>query len=109
MNPDIAYIAGLIDGEGYFGISKVIRKKPCYYVRFSINMRDREGLMTFEKVFNMKINKGKNNGKTMYSILGKIEDIEKLIRTTLPFLKVKKREATICLDLIEHRKKHPPQ
>jgi len=39
----MAYLAGIIDGEGYIEIRKVISSigNPCYYARMSFFMQDR--------------------------------------------------------------------
>jgi hypothetical protein len=112
----ISYLAGLVDGEGYVGIKKDLTsvrnkhsKSPLYHERIQIRMSDEDAIKLFKETFggNYYFEKKKANNlltkKRMYCY--QISDLSaaNALKLLLPYLKIKKRQAQICLKL--HRNK----
>ena len=105
----LAYAAGLIDGEGSFGIYARKRNKINIYSSFCIMMNNKEGIQRiskilgrpiykYKKVYVLKCNDNRINGR-LFIFLKKI----------IPFLKLKKQQAILCLDLIKNKNKLNPE
>ena len=99
---DLAYVAGIVDGEGYIGISADHRKRnpsrPCWRLRVSVTNTN-EWLMqylmfSFGGVISLK---SSHNIKPCYNWTlnrGKAADFLKLI---LPYLKLKRPQAELAI------------
>lgn len=110
MSKDISYVAGLIDGEGCFNISKNTKNKinPCYYARFSIHMLDKQGIEFMSQITHLSIKRSKLNGKSYYSLYATTKKLESLIKLVYPYLKVKKEQSKFVLEFLNHCKKYKP-
>lgn len=115
-NPSIdetvyAYLAGIIDGEGYIGIS--IRRPTAankmtattYKARLSIQMADLEALNLFCQTFSSVCPRYggapiKHQHRQIYVIDLVGQSIDPILRHLLPYLRVKKPQALLVLDFL---------
>ena len=113
----ISYLAGLVDGEGYVGIKKDLTsvrnkhsKSPLYHERIQIRMSDENAIKLFKETFggNYYFEKEKANNpltkKRMYCY--QISDLSaaKTLKLLLPYLRIKKKQAQICLKLYKNKR-----
>lgn len=95
---DLAYIAGLIDGEGCIGVyhNKVYNS---YQLRVQIEMCDEEGLNLVNSLFHgrwyYKTYRPPRRPTTTWMALGSHGEL--LLRQIIPFLRVKKKQALEAL------------
>lgn len=96
----ISYLAGIVDGEGYIGIKKSNYLRHCpsptYHERIQIRMINEEAIKLFQKVFGGSYYKEKD-----YIYCFQISDLAaaNTLKILLPYLKIKKRQAELCLKL----------
>jgi len=105
----LAYLAGIVDGEGYIGIKKnnssKKSKSPVFSERLSIGMSERFILEMFKKQFGGKIYEKKckskklNNNLTIYywDITDKMAS--KVLTILAPFIRIKKKQLLLVLKL----------
>lgn len=108
MTFDIAYLAGLLDGEGHIGI---LRRKaygpyanPRYSLRVEIGICSEETISWVSDRFNSNTYK-KKPYRTARSYVRKVcfvaswssNEALKILELTLPLLKAKRREALIAI------------
>jgi len=115
-----AYLAGIIDGEGYIGIKKStygLRKRPdvkspTYSERVQIKMSNPAVLKIFKKTFggslcrDARIYQSKSGYKTnsvMWCYQATDRIAINIIKAVFPYLIEKKREAEILLKLRESK------
>ena len=106
-NTDIAYIAGLIDGEGYLGIKKTPRLyngrvNPQYQERIQIRMVDEQAIEFITNTFGGTYHKESPHaakGRPLYCFATTDKQSVKIITTILPYLRVKNRVAETVLRL----------
>lgn len=107
-NPvDLAYIAGVMDSDGYIGIvrhpeSRRKKRTISYVPRFVILQTRLEAMSLIKNLFGGYIYKLKNpkskNWKTKYSFqINRREDVTKILTEILPYLRIKKRQAEVVL------------
>lgn len=105
---DIAYIAGLIDGEGYIGIKKTPaykcqdRQTNGYYARIQIRMVDEQAIKFIAENLGGWYYKEKPHtvkGRLLYCYQASNKAADKILTILLPFLKVKKSVAETVLSL----------
>ncbi len=114
-----AYLAGILDGEGYVGIKKStwgLRtghcKSPTYSERVQVKMSIKEipelfqkefggGLMQDRKVYQSKSGFKNNSKMWVYGASDKIA--AKLLKTLLPYIRLKKPQALYCLKLRKNK------
>ncbi len=103
---DVAYIAGLIDGEGYIGIKKASVRKdcfnPCYHARIQIRMVDEPAIKFIADTLGGNYYKEKpnaDNGRPLYCYQASDKIAATILETVLPYLKVKKQSAETVLHL----------
>jgi hypothetical protein len=101
----IAYLAGLVDGEGYIGIKRTKRKdcvSPIYHERIQVRMVD-EGAIQF-----LKENLGGNYyheqarsslGRPLFCWQASDALASRILKTLLPYLIVKRESAITVLEL----------
>jgi len=97
---EIAWCAGLFDGEGCTSVLKAQRDKYAY-VRMSISQKTPEVLERFQKtVGHGKIYKAET--REMYSLdIYKHEDVADTLNQLWPFLsEVKKKQALVAFDRV---------
>ncbi len=108
-----SYLAGLIDGEGYIGIMKHKRyddlTKNHYREVIKIANTDKKLIEWLKNSFggDMEERKWKNgeNYKTAYCWSKKYTNTEEILRKIMPYLRVKKKQAEIVLEVIKTKKK----
>ncbi len=107
---DLAYIAGIIDGEGYVGIKRSAaykcqgRKTPGFHARIQVRMVDESAIRFLADRLGGWYYKEKphcNNGRPLFCYQVSDRAAEKIIRQLLPHLKVKHKQAEIVLSLRE--------
>ena len=108
---DIAYIAGLIDGEGYIGIKKSSVRKDCvnpnYHARIQIRMVEEQAIKFIAETLGGSYYKEKahcNNGRPLYCYQASDKIAEETLKKVLPYLKVKEHSAKKVLELRELQK-----
>ena len=110
-NTDLAYIAGLVDSEGWLGMCRG-RKNAAnnwsYYPMISI-------VNTCEKVLNWAaattgvgfvtyMKQSLKNKDTWAWRSGNWADVEDLLTRLLPYMRIKKVQASTLLEVVAHRK-----
>jgi len=106
---DIAYIAGLVDGEGYIGIKKTKayksqdRKTPSYHARIQIRMVDEPAIRFISECLGGSYYKEKQHSiktrRPLYCYQASDKCAENILTTIIPFLLVKKVSAQTVLEL----------
>lgn len=110
---DLAYIAGLVDGEAYIGIKKSRANKhltgrvnPGYHERIQVRMVDESAIKFIAETLGGWYYKEKASvakGRPLYSYQASDKAAAKILRLLLPYLKVKKRNALTVLELRKHK------
>jgi len=104
---DIAYIAGLIDGEGYIGIKKdkgykcQKRQTPGFHARLQIRMVDESAIKFIAESLGGWYYKEKPscaNGRPLYCYQASDKNAAEIIRTVRPYLRVKRLSADTVLE-----------
>ena len=115
---DIAYCAGLVDGEGYVGIKKSKayacqgRKTPGYHARIQVRMVDEPAVKLLADLFSgtyYKEQPNANNGRPLFCWQVSDLSAERVLRILRPFLRVKAVQADIIFafrELQATRSKH---
>jgi hypothetical protein len=113
---DLAYIAGIIDGEGYVGIKRSTVRKDCvnrsYHARIQIRMVDEPAIRFVSKTLGgtyYREREHSTKGRPLYCFSASDAVAESILRAVLPFLRVKRRMADTVLQLREmqaNAKKH---
>ena len=100
-----AYLAAILDGEGYL----VISRGPAYNVRIGITNTFMPLLELAKNKFGGSISPLKNKkGKPAFVwYISKKQDIEKYLLALLPYLIVKRDEGKILLNYVRHNKPTP--
>ena len=99
-----AYIAGIVDGEGYIGLSKFqgkvygarYRNKYSYKTRFVITNTDLPMLKLVQKNIGGRFDKRQRRAKHHkqgWNLV--IPDVQKVLPKLIPFLRIKKRKAQL--------------
>lgn len=109
---DLAYVAGLLDGEGYVGILKVRKgnKKEWHYTRefmhvpcIKVVMTDKEPIewlyKTIGGTFATRPRRDQRN--ISYEWMLRKKQTSTILKRLLPFLKVKRQSAEIIIRLCE--------
>jgi len=98
---DLAYIAGLFDGEGSICIAKAKprggRKSPHYTLAINITNTNMEVLEWTQSLFGGSINRKEGVNKPCFSWYCSALKAEHFLMSILPFLKIKKGRAKIAL------------
>lgn len=118
-NPvDLAYIAGIVDGEGYVGIKKSPayrcqdRTTPGYHARVQIRMVDEPAIAFLAETLGgwyYKESPHNHGGRLLYCYQASDKQAGDILRMLLPYLRVKRRNAETVLalrDLQAHGKQH---
>ncbi len=104
---NIAYVAGLFDGEGCVRIAKnKTRKNACYQLYVSINMTDPRAIKKVSETFGGKIylsrKASKPTHRTLYSWVVCSQAAATFLRTIRSFLIVKTEEVNMALEFQAH-------
>lgn len=108
----LAYAAGIIDGEGYIGINKKYSKTHSsgyqYHIRIDVTMTDFCIPIWLQSQFggSVYIHKGINKPDMRWNIT--CRDAEKFLIAILPFLIVKKKQAELALQFQSRRLRGRP-
>ena len=104
----LAYLAGIVDGEGYVGIKKDLSsvrsghsRSPLYHERIQIRMINEGAISLFQKVLggNYYHEKRPYGKHPMYCYQASDRLATHILRKLLPFLIVKRRQAELVLRL----------
>lgn len=105
-NTDIAYIAGLMDGEAYIGIKRGKPYKcqglvnPSYHARIQIRMVDEQAIKFVADTLGGTYYKEKahsNSGRLLYCWTTSDKKAATILETVIPYLKVKQKQAQTVL------------
>lgn len=109
MSENLAYLAGIVDGEGYVGIKKskpyptlTGRTNPGYHERLQIRMVEPHALRLLVKELGgwLYLEKSSaHNGRPLYCYQASDLRASKILTTLLPYLRVKKKQAQAVLAL----------
>ena len=111
----LAYIAGLIDGEAHISIQREVnprRKTPAYTIRFEIGMIDKQPLAFIQQFYpNSKLALYTNHkGRRLpyYRLRLYSDDLMDLFQKLLPYTQSKRRQLEICLEMHRLKKSYKP-
>lgn len=111
---DLAYAAGILDGEGTFVISEVKsrshrqRKNPQHVMSVAVSMTDPEIPVMLQDLFGGNLGTYAYNGyrpQTRWSISG--ERAAKVCDALIPYLRLKRRQAELAVRFQRGRKITP--
>ena len=108
---DLAYIAGLVDGEGSIYTSyqpSRVQELPRYNVGIAIQMADKEPLAFLQSLFGGRIilrKKMSENRKPLYYWRLTNFQAQPLLEAIKPYLLVKRAQAEIALRMLNAHKK----
>ncbi len=96
----LAYMAGFFDGEGCVGIyrQKFVHRRDCYFLQVGIGNTDKNILDLFQAKFGGSVQPGKLNiGRTriVFRWYVRSKKASNFLQTILPFLILKKEEASL--------------
>lgn len=110
MSSKYAYIAGIIDGEGYIGVTKwnTKNRKPFYKTRIIISNCNLDLLKHIQTIIPSRIeakqrNKEHYNWTQGYNLV--CRDMEKWLPKVIPYLFGKKKKAELALEATRLLKK----
>ena len=115
-NTDIAYIAGIVDGEGYVGFKRTTpnvtngRASGGYSETIQVRMVDEPAIRFLAETLGGSYYREKphcNNGRPLYCYQATNRSAAGIIKTLLPYLRVKSEQARIVLALTEHKRALP--
>ena len=100
---DLAYLAGILDGEGFIGITKY-KKSSCkrgfsYQIRVQVGTKDS---VISKECYNITGfgRYHKSNCNTFYWIT-EANSAYAVLKLVIPYLRLKKKQAQLCIDLYE--------
>ena len=105
-----AYLAGLIDGEGYIGIEERGRpetrrcKSPSFSLALSISMTDKAGIELIAQSFGERIRKyEREDGRKPYYVFSAHGNkrVRPILEAILPYVQVKKPQVELALAYLE--------
>lgn len=110
---NLAYIAGFVDGEGYIGIKKYIRRPdknwcPMYTERVSVAGINKKSIEELDDIVSGYIyyhKHSKISKKGYWSWEVTENNARKFIKLIYPYLRIKKPEADLVLKLGENKVK----
>lgn len=108
MNKEIkkAYIAGLLDGEGYFGIRKHKGNNgnnPRYQEEVKISMVEEEPIKMIKGMFGGNISMQKGTHRPLFRYESSDKIASQVCHTLLKYLVVKNKNAKILLKMRKHK------
>lgn len=114
-NELIAYLAGIVDGEGYVGIKKTNNRSDCknpqYHERIQIRMVDECVIKFFKNTFGGNYYKETDHSKyskrPLYCYQASDKLAANIIKILTPYLILKKRQAKLILKL--RKSKNDPE
>lgn len=111
---DLAYIAGYFDGEGCVSVWKRRPAYTCISPRHILNIQisstDKSGLDWINSRFKGKMlyahNRTKSNSADSWKWLVSAKRAADILRLILPYLKLKRREAELAIQLQDDMQRH---
>jgi hypothetical protein len=111
---ELAYAAGIVDGEGYVGIKKAKIRPGCntpgYHARIQIRMVDEAAIRFVSELLGGWYYQEKphsDNGRPLFCFQASDQAAEQILAKLLPFLRVKKLNAETVLQLRELQHEGP--
>ena len=111
MEPvDLAYLAGLIDGEGYIGIKRTTHKNrvsPAYHARIQVRMVDEPAIAFLADTLGGSYYYERPSvakGRPLYCFQASDAKAESILRSLRPYLRVKARNADTVLEFRDLQK-----
>ena len=110
---DLAYLAGLVDGEGYIGIKKSSQKdmvSPAFSARIQIRMVNEPAISFLAKILGGNYYKESAHvakGRPLYCYQASNKKAENVLKSLLPYLRVKKEVATVVLSFLVFKTQSP--
>lgn len=107
---DLAYLAGLMDGEGSIGIRKVIDPRMLnfrYHIFIAVVNCDKPVLEEFKNkteigcIYTRKSIKGFTN-RPVHQWQISSNQAASLLEVLLPYLRIKRQQAILCIDFSHH-------
>lgn len=105
METTIAYLAGLIDGEGYIGIKRTTRRdatSPIYHERIQVRMVHEGAIALLASTLGGNYYREKahaNNGRPLFCYQASDAKAAAILERVLPYLIVKRESAENVLRL----------
>jgi len=108
IKTNLAYLAGLIDGEGYIGIK---RSKPYapngelsvkYHARIQVRMVEEAGIKLLQETLGGSYYREKGhckNGRLLYCYQASDKLAVMIIKSLLPYLRIKNRQSELVIEL----------
>jgi hypothetical protein len=104
---DAAWLSGLLEGEGYFQITKARPNHPTQ-VLIRLSMTDKDVVEKAANLLNVSVNcKAKTSEKkTIYSFsLSRRDDVEEVLKQVLPHMGNRRgKKIKECIDVINERR-----
>lgn len=95
---DLSYFAGLIDGEGWIGVQKY---EEGYRIHLAVNMTNEDAIRGLQEIFGGNYSvKVWPNGRWKDQYCWRLAGTTAIpaIKLLLPFLRIKRQQATIVLE-----------
>ena len=105
-NTDLAWAAGIMDGEGTIGLKKRYRKEKnvtTYHVRTAVEVTDKQMIDKLYSIFNcgsLHIRDRVGNNKRHYSWICGSRDTEYVLKQIIRYLVTKKERAKYMLEYL---------
>lgn len=113
---DLAWVAGIIDGEGYIGVNKKYYKidnRPetiSYVLRVCVKMTDKKTIEYIHELFNVgTITTSKNptgNRRPTYGWVCSARKAKIILQRILPYLITKRERAKLAIEFVDRRSNH---
>jgi len=111
---DLAYLAGFIDGEGTICIARGIdsrksHKRPYYIPHMKVCNTDIEVMKWIHETFGGRWNNTRHQTDkwhTLYYVRWNIKKAEKVLDAVYPYLRIKKNQATVVLEMVRRMGTH---
>jgi hypothetical protein len=103
MELELAYLAGLVDGEGCIMINRFATTRSHigyqYRVILEITMCERQTIEFIAATFDRPIEtRTLKSGKTAYKVIWRNQPAANILELLLPYLKGKREQAVVCLE-----------
>ncbi len=108
---DLAYMAGFIDGDGCINCQIIRRQdyKLKFQIRFSLTVYQKTKrhwvVIWFDKKIGLGTVRKRSDGMSEYSLVGP-HSVKNVLIALLPFLKVKRRQALLVIEMINNLSKN---
>ena len=104
---DLAWAAGLFDGEGTLGLYKNSSTGRYCYIMFRVKMCTKGDVEEFGRILGVKVRKykaEKRAWKPVYTVtLNGMGKVKKALEALLPYLRGKRKQAEVMLEYLRFR------